>query len=149
MKVEAIDIGGLYGRACGSAERESILRLRYFLAEAYTSCKVCRDLRFSLVRQLARTDQSAVGQQNIITIRMEQCSDGYGARLFPIELEGRKEVYIFDRFYSPARKQRKHRFRKRLDSHDPGQYRNSIDAVVKKKWLSCWVQRDLDSHAAV
>ena len=63
------------------------------------------------------------------------------ARLVPIELERRQEIYLFDRLDMPAGKHDSEQLPQSLDAHDAGQHRRAVDLMI--------VQERLDAGSSV
>ena len=78
---------------------------------------------------------------------MNACLNLDGAGFAAIELEGRKEAYVFDRFNMPSGKQTQSCFRKGFDAHYTGEHWSTVDLMVMKEWLIVRIQSCLDGIA--
>ena len=75
--------------------------------------------------------------------------DGQSPRLVAVELEGREELDIFDRFDVPARHEARGCFCESLDSHYARQYRRAVNPVVIKERLLGRIQRSLNAEPSL
>ncbi len=69
-------------------------------------------------------------------MRMNSGFNSNLARFAAVELEGREEVYVFDRLDPPSGKQAECSFGECLDAHHAGQNRSAVNLMIMKERLS-------------
>src|ERR1700758_5350440 len=82
--------------------------------------------------------------QHPVSLRMNAGLDVHRSRFTAIELEGREEVYVFERFHLPSGKQVQSSFPKCLDAHHAGQHRGAVNLMIMKKRLTVRIQSRLE-----
>ena len=80
---------------------------------------------------------------------MNLCLDSNNARFASVELERRKEAYVFDRLDPPSGKEAQSGFSKCLDTHYAGQNWGTVNLMIVKERLRRWVEHRLDRVAVM
>ena len=109
--------------------------MRARICQSHARRKVRGHLRLRLIRKWPAAKQSAIGDQGV-SARMNRCFDRQRARLAPVELERRQEIHVFNHFDMPAGKQAQGSFGERLDAHDSGQHRRTVNLMVVQERLN-------------